>query len=158
MTTIDTARPTSVPEAVTLADYDPARLDDLIPMWRASFERGVGVVDPHTLAEQRDYFLAQVLPQCDVRFALRGNDLVGFVAASPESVAQLYVRVGCQRQGIGTRMLDWAKVHSTGSLWLYAFAQNRVACAFYERHGFAVAARGFEPNWRLDDVRYVWRA
>jgi ribosomal protein S18 acetylase RimI-like enzyme len=71
---------------------------------------------------------------------------------------QLYVRVGCQRQGIGTRMLDWAKSRSTGSLWLYTFAQNLVACAFYERNGFRVAARGFEPNWGLDDVRYVWRA
>ena len=141
-----------------LVDYDPARLDDLVPMWRASFEQGVGIVDPHPLAEQRDYFLAEVLPRCDVKLAVRGDELVGFVAANHESVAQLYVRVGCQRQGVGSRMLDWAKSRSTGSLWLYAFAQNRVACAFYERHGFAVAARGFEPNWRLDDVRYVWRA
>ena len=158
MSTSAPAEPPATPDAIALAAYDPARLDDLVPMWRASFERGVGVVDPHPLAEQRDYFLSQVLPRCDVRIALRGDELVGFVAANHESVAQLYVRVGCQRQGIGTRMLDWAKCRSTGSLWLYTFAQNRVACAFYERHGFAVAARGFEPTWRLDDVRYVWRA
>jgi len=158
MTRISAPVARATPDAIALVDYDAARLDDLVPMWRASFERGVGIVDPHTLAEQRAYFLAQVLPKCDVRLALRGDALVGFVAASHESIAQLYVRVGCQRQGIGTRMLDWAKAHSTGSLWLYAFAQNRVACAFYERHGFAVAARGFEPTWQLDDVRYVWRA
>ena len=158
MTRISAPVARATPDAIALVDYDAARLDDLVPMWRASFERGVGIVDPHTLAEQRAYFLAQVLPKCDVRLALRGDALVGFVAASHESIAQLYVRVGCQQQGIGTRMLDWAKAHSAGSLWLYAFAQNRVACAFYERHGFAVAARGFEPTWRLDDVRYVWRA
>ena len=158
MSTITAAESRATPEAIALVDYDPARLDDLVPMWRASFERGVGIIDPHPLADQRDYFLAQVLPRCDVRFALRGEELVGFVAANHESVAQLYVRVGCHRQGIGTRMLDWAKSRSTGSLWLYTFARNRVACAFYERQGFAVAARGFEPTWRLDDVRYVWRA
>jgi len=158
MTTIAIAGSRATPDPVALVDYDPARLDDLVPMWRASFEQGVGIVDPHPLAEQRDYFLTRVLPRCDVKLAVRGDELVGFVAANHESVAQLYVRIGCQRQRIGTRMLDWAKSRSTGSLWLYTFAQNRVACAFYERQGFAVAARGFEPTWRLDDVRYVWRA
>jgi len=144
--------------AITLVDYDAARLDELVPMWRRSFERGVGVVDPNPLAEQRNYFLTRVLPGNDVRLALAGSALVGFVAANRESIAQLFVRVGWQRQGIGTRMLDWAKAGSTGSLWLYTFAQNLVACAFYERHGFRVAARGFEPTWGLDDVRYEWRA
>jgi len=107
MTPIASPEARATPDA--LVDYDPARLDDLVPMWRASFEQGVGIVDPHPLAEQRDYFLTRVLPRCDVKLAVRGDELVGFVAANHESVAQLYVRVGCQRQGVGSRMLDWAK-------------------------------------------------
>ena len=143
---------------MTLAGYDPARLEALVPMWRASFELGVGVVDPHPLADQRAYFLREVLPRHDVRLALDGDALVGFVAASRESVAQLYVRVGCHHRGIGTRMLDWAKDQSDGSLWLYTFARNRGARAFYARHGFREVAYGFEPSWQLDDVRLEWRA
>ena len=127
-------------------------------MWRASFERGVGIVDPHPLGEQRAYFLSEVLPRHDVRLALRDGELVGFVAASRDSVAQLYVRVGCQREGIGTLMLDWAKAQSVGSLWLMTFARNRGARAFYARHGFVETAHGFEPFWQLDDVRLAWRA
>ena len=142
----------------SLIAYDPARLDELLPMWRASFEGGVGIVDPHPLHEQRDYFLREVLPRHDVRVAMLGDALVGFVAASRESIAQLYVRVGCQRSGIGTRMLDWAKAQSGGSLWLHTFAQNRGARAFYERHGFRAVAFGFEPFWQLDDVKYAWPA
>ena len=142
--------------SATIVDFDARRIDELLPMWRASFEAGVGIVDQHPLSQQRDYFLTEVLPHNDVRFAIVGNQLVGFVAATAESIAQLYVRVGWQRRGIGTQLLAWAKAHSTGSLWLYTFARNLRARAFYERNGFVAIAYGFEPMWQLEDVKYQW--
>jgi len=145
-------------ELVTLAEYRDACLDELVPMWRASFEAGVGVKDPHPLAEQRHYFLAEVVPRNAVRLAILDAALVGFVAASRESVAQLYVRVGFQRIGIGSKLLEWAKAQSAGSLWLFTFARNLGACSFYERNGFVAVARGFEPMWQLNDVKYHWSA
>lgn len=143
---------------IDLVGFDPQRIDELIPMWRASFEAGVGIVDPNPLAEQKQYFLDAVLPHNTVRLARLDGELVGFVAASTESVAQLFVRVGWQRRGIGTRMLDWAKQQSAGSLWLYTFARNHGARAFYARQGFVEVAYGFEPTWQLDDVRLHWTA
>jgi GNAT superfamily N-acetyltransferase len=140
----------------TLVPYDARHIEPLIPMWRASFEAGVGIVDPHPLADQRQYFLREVLPHNRVRLALLGDELVGFVAASAQSIAQLYVRVGFQRQGIGARLLHWAKEQSSGSLELYTFARNAGARAFYERNGFVAVAHGFEPHWQLDDVKYQW--
>jgi GNAT superfamily N-acetyltransferase len=144
--------------APILAAFDPRRVDELVAMWRASFERGVGVVDPHPLAEQRDYLLREVLPRNDVRFALLEDELVGFIAASAESIAQLYVRNGFQRRGIGAAMVNWAKAQSAGSLWLYTFARNLGARAFYEQQGFVAIAYGFEPTWQLADVKYRWQA
>jgi len=141
---------------ITLAEYRASRLDELIALWRASFEAGVGVVDPHPLHEQRAYFVDKVLPQHAVRVACAGDRLVGFIAASPESVNQLFVRVGWQRQRIGSRLLEWAQSQSAGSLWLYTVAHNRVARRFYEQHGFVIEAEGYEPTWRLADVRYRW--
>lgn len=145
---------------VELVGFELHRLDELVPMWRASFEAAVGVTDPHPLAEQRQYFLETVLPHHEVRLALDPADgrLLGFVAASRESVAQLFVRIGEQRRGIGRAMLDWAKAQSAGCLWLYTFARNTGARAFYQREGFVVVAHGFEPHWRLDDVKYHWQA
>ena len=145
---------------IELAAFEPAQVDDLISMWRQAFEHGVGIIDPHPIAEQKQYFVDKVLPGHAVTCALegtpRGARLVGFVAASPESVSQLHVRVGWHRRGIGTRLLGWAQAQSTGSLWLYTFACNRVARAFYEHHGFIDIAHGFEPEWQLDDVKYLW--
>ena len=142
-------------QLVPLADR---HLDELVPLWRASFEDGVGVTDPHPLAEQRAYLLREVLPHHAARVAFSDETMVGWIAASRESVAQLYVRVGWQRRGIGRMLLDWAKAQSRGSLWLYTFARNTRACAFYESQGFRVVARGFEPMWQLDDVCYLWDA
>ena len=77
-------------------------------------------------------------------------------SASDQSIAQLYVRVGFERRGIGTLLVDWAKQNSSGTLWLYTFARNLGACAFYERQGFRVSARGYEPSWQLEDIKYQW--
>ena len=142
--------------SLTLEKFDHARLDELVLMWRAGLRAAVGIDDPHPFEEHKRYFLTEVFPRNTVRLALLGGRLVGFVAATPDSVAQLHVRVGYQRRGIGTRLLAWAKEQSSGSLWLYTFARNRGARAFYERSGFVATAYDFEPEWRLEDVKYEW--
>ena len=144
--------------AVSLVGFRPEHTGELVRMWRESFEYGVGVVDPHPIEEQERYLLDVVLPSSEIRVALVDDRMVGFVAATTDSVLHLYVRKGCFGQGIGTRLLEWAKGQSVGSLWLFAFARNGGARAFYERHGFRIVARGYEPNWKLDDLKYEWRA
>lgn len=129
----------------------------LVDLWRAAFEFGVGIVDPHPIEGQRRFFVDQVLPEYEVDVAVRGSEIVGFLASNRESIGQLYVRVGCHRQGIGTLLLDLAKSRSDGSLWLYTFARNAVARQFYERHRFVDIGHGFENMWNLEDVRYLWR-
>lgn len=146
-----------MPEApAALIEYTFPWREALVHMWRESFEFGVGITDPHPIAEQAAYFETEVLPKNNVRLALAAGQLVAFVAASGESVSQLHVRVGFHRQGIGSQLINWAKSQSIGSLWLYTFARNTVAQAFYEHHGFRVVARGFEPTWQLEDIKYQW--
>ena len=120
------------------------------------FEHGVGITDPYTLDEQIEYLRTEVMPANRVRVAKQNGTIVAFLASNPESIAQLHVRVqniGC---GIGTQMLQLAQSESSGSLWLFTFAQNLRACRFYEHHGFVAVAYGFEPIWKLNDVKYQW--
>ena len=125
-------------------------------MWRESFEHGVGITDPHPLDEQVAYFEREVHPHNRVRLAKDAERIIGFLASNAESVAQLHVRVGHHRRGIGTHLLGLAKSDSVGTLWLFTFARNSGACAFYESQGFRVVQRGFEPTWQLEDVKYAW--
>ncbi len=139
-----------------VSDFEPQQTRDLMLMWRASFEQGVGVVDPHPVEEQIEYFEQKVRPCCAVRVAHRRDELVGFIASNAESVSQLYVRVQNIGQGIGTQLLGLAKTESSGRLWLFTFASNLRARRFYERNGFVDVAHGFEPMWQLEDVRFEW--
>jgi ribosomal protein S18 acetylase RimI-like enzyme len=143
---------------VELVPFAEEHTEGLVDMWRASFERAVRVADPHPIEEQRAYLLTKVVPSNEVLVAVADAAVVGFVAASGESIAQLYVHPDWQRRGLGTRLLQWAKDRSGGRLWLYTFARNRLARSFYESHGFRIVARGFEPEWRLADLRYEWTA
>jgi hypothetical protein len=52
--------------------------------------------------------------------------------------------------------LNCAKNRSNGTLWLFTFAQNQTARAFYESQGFRAVAHGFEPTWKLHDIKYSW--
>lgn len=141
---------------LAISEYSPEHADELVRMWRASFEQGVGIKDPNPLEGQVAYLHEQVLPRHTVRLAWQDNTLVGFLAANKESVAQLYVRLGYHRRGIGSYLLSLAKRESAGSLWLFTFQQNAVARSFYESHGFIAVEFGFEPKWQLADIRYRW--
>jgi ribosomal protein S18 acetylase RimI-like enzyme len=143
---------------VTFSEFTPSATDPLVRMWRASFEHGVGITNPHPIEGQVEFFLANVVPNNRVRVAWREGELVGFMASNHESISQLYVNTECLRQGIGSSFVHLAQAESSGSLWLFTFAKNQRACQFYERHGFTIAARGFEPFWQLEDVKYIWSA
>ena len=148
--------PDDLPDTLTIQPCRPEHEAALVPLWRASFEHGVGVAVPNTLEEHRRYFAEHVLAHTRVQVAPRGTRLVGFMSTTAESVEQLYVHVDHLGQGIGSRLLDLAKAQSGGSLWLYAFARNTTARRFYERHGFEIIERGFEPKMQLADLHYRW--
>lgn len=139
-----------------IVDWDGNWLDPLLPMWRSAFEQAIGRPDTNPIEGPRRYFLEEVVPRHRVRLAIQDGHLVGFIAADHESVNQLYVSPGHQGRGIGSRLLDEAKASSSGTLWLYTFERNAGARRFYERHGFEVVERGFEPNWQLADLKYRW--
>jgi ribosomal protein S18 acetylase RimI-like enzyme len=141
---------------VTIEPFRAEFSEALVALWRASFERGVGVAVPHPLADHRRFFEEHVLVETAVHVALRDGELIGFISSTPEAVLQLYVRVDHLGEGIGTRLLDLAKARSDGTLWLHTFATNLRAQRFYERHGFDIEERGFEPVIQLDDIRYRW--
>jgi GNAT superfamily N-acetyltransferase len=141
---------------IHLEHFRPEHAHELVRMWRESFEHGVGIKDPHPIEEQERYLAEVVAKTNAIRVAFLEGMMVGFVAASPDSIAQCYVRKGFHRRGIGSRLVEWAKQQSRGSLWLYTFERNAIARAFYERHGFRIVARGHEPSWDLDDLRYEW--
>ena len=146
-----------MPAPIELTPCRPEFRERLVDLWRASFALGVGAPVPNPRDEHLRYFDEHVLAKTRVETALCDGEPVGFCASTPEAVMQLYVHVDHLGRGIGSRLLDHAKAASSGRLWLYTFVTNTNAQRFYERHGFEIVERGFEPVMQLGDLRYEWR-
>ncbi|HEY2093496.1 MAG TPA: GNAT family N-acetyltransferase [Thermoanaerobaculia bacterium] len=147
-------------ETFDVVDYTPTYGHDLVRMWRESFERPVGIVDWHSLEDQRRYLEESVVPNNRVLVVVSEAtaDVIGFMATTPEVISQLYVHVGHQHEGIGSMLVNMAKQQSKGRLRLFTFKVNKLAQRFYERHGFRVIGEGFEKDWQLEDLEYEWSA
>lgn len=143
-----------------IVPYESKYLREVVAMWRASFEKALGLVDPHPIEDQIEYFEGDVLPKYEVSLLREDGSgkIVGLLACHSDEIEALYVHVDYHRQGLGTRLLELAKAQSSGRLQLYTFERNQNAQRFYEHHGFRVIARGFEEFWQLADLRYEWRS
>ena len=75
----------TAPGPVELVDFVDAHTDELVRMWRQSFEHGVGIVDPHPLREQRRYFIEHVLPSQAVRVAMVDGAMVKVISSLGKS-------------------------------------------------------------------------
>ena len=130
----------------------------LVKMWRESFEQALGVMDPHPLLEQLNYLHEVVVANNQVHIVLdpATNNVIGFLAANKNMVAQLYVHINYQGKGIGTQLIEIAKQNSDGRLRLFTFKSNIKAQRFYEHHGFKIIGQGFEEEWQLEDLEYEW--
>ena len=143
-----------------ILDYSSEYGLELVQMWRDSFEQAVGVIDPHSLEDQLRALEEKIVPENRVRVVLEQGTgkVIGFLASTSQTISQLYIHLDYQNKGIGSLLVNVAKEDSTGSLRLFTFECNKRAQRFYERHGFKVVGRGFEPTWQLNDVEYEWRA
>jgi ribosomal protein S18 acetylase RimI-like enzyme len=147
-------------QEIVIVDYSPEYARELVAMWRESFERALGIINPHPLEGQLRYLEETVVPENHVRLVLDKSDskIIGIMASTPDHIAQLYVHVNHQHKGIGTMLLNIAKQNSNGRLRLFTFKANRNAQRFYEHHGFKIIGRGFEEMWQLEDIEYEWLA
>jgi hypothetical protein len=134
-------------------EYEAPYLDRLVGLWRQAFEFGVGVTDPHPLAEQREYFVSKVLPTNQVTLALFESQLVGFVAASAESVAQLHVQV-CTGKALAQTCWRCPK---PGLQVVFGCMLTRNTRRASSTRRTLVLERGFELDWQLEDVKYTGR-
>jgi GNAT superfamily N-acetyltransferase len=112
----------------------------------------------HSDAEVRAWIYDKLLPSAETWVAELDGRIVGFAAIRGQELDQLYIEPGFYRRGIGSLLVAKAKERRPGGLWLYTFARNARARAFYESHGFVVigSSDGSDNEEREPDLRYEW--
>ena len=153
---------------VEFMPFQPSFGLELVKLWRASFQRAMGLVEQNRWEEVEDqlrFFMDYAPENIQVAMTPNNSALVGFMVLEGRVIEQLYVHVDHQGQGLGAQFFQRAKAISPSGLELYTFQKNVRAQAFYDQHGFVEAARGFaraednpwaENDADLADVMMLW--
>ncbi|WP_374563717.1 N-acetyltransferase family protein [Ideonella sp.] len=143
-----------------IAAHDAAEVDTVIRRWHGTNVDSYWYNDTHqnhTLEGARAFFLAEVLPTCEVLVALVDGVLAGMTALQAPWIMQMAVFAEYRRHGVGSALLAAARARSPAELRLFTFQRNHAARAFYERHGFIAQRLGTSPAPENEpDVEYAW--
>lgn len=136
-----------------------ADFDEVARIWFESW-RTVGVVVAQDVSIEE---LAARIPDdidkgWDLYVAEQGGVIRAMMALLPgdQQLDQLFVDPPFHGQGIGTQLLDFAKVQMPGGMGLRTAKANSKAIAFYERHGFVHVRDDLHPRLRYPIVYYRW--
>lgn len=146
----------------SVRDFVEADFDELVALWHETNLLSYPYVrahQEHTLADASRFFRASILAECQIWVAESTSRLLlGFLAFNAPWIRQLAVFPSFQRQGIGTALLEKARVWSPVELRVFTFRRNTAARSFYEHHGFTAVALGVSPAPESEpDVQYRWR-
>jgi GNAT superfamily N-acetyltransferase len=142
-------RAATAADAAAVADIDLAARAEALPTVRWA----------HTPDEVRGWIANVLLPGGDVWVAEEAGVVVGYLAMAGDLVAQLHVRPGHWRRGIGTTLLRHAKQIRPDGLRLWCFQVNARARAFYAAQGFVAVefTDGGGNEEREPDILFAWR-
>ena len=148
-------------EDVTVRPFEPRDRDRVIDGWHASNRASypyVAEIQRHTFDDDRRFFDERIVPGCRIFVAETRGEVAGMLALEAPWIRHFAVFEGYRSRGIGSRLLEAARLHAPDELRLFTFQRNAGARRFYERHGFHVVALGVSPAPELEpDVEYAWR-
>jgi len=146
-----TIRPAAVDDLSAMADVFVAARDAAVPAMPPSIH------PPH---EVRAFYagLDLVGGEREGWVAEDGRGIVAFAEFKGDWLDSLYVRPDAQGEGIGSALLDVAKVVRPEGFSLWVFESNAPARGFYARHGLVEREHtdGSGNEERAPDLRMEW--
>jgi GNAT superfamily N-acetyltransferase len=103
-------------------------------------------------------FIAGVVASDQVHVAERDGVIIGFAAVAGSWLAHLNVHPSFQSEGVGSRLIAWAKEISPTGLDLWVFQRNTRAHALYASHGWhdVVLTDGADNEEGQPDAHMRW--
>ncbi|HZI51381.1 MAG TPA: GNAT family N-acetyltransferase [Terriglobia bacterium] len=111
-----------------------------------------------TVAQAGDAFRRSIRSRCDIWVITIRDKIAGFLAMKGSYIGWLYIDPNHWREGLGSRLLDFAKSLSPHGLELHTHQENHTGRGFYEKHEFQAVRFGVSPPPECaPDVEYHWR-
>jgi GNAT superfamily N-acetyltransferase len=148
---------------VNLRSAQVADASRLAEIYLASRKRYISYAPlAHTDAEILMWIQHTLIPDGGVTVAILDSTLVGFLAVSQGDrfrwIDHLYLDPSLVGAGIGSSLVELAKIQLHPPIRLYTFQQNDGARRFYRRHGFREIelTDGSSNEERTPDVLMEW--
>jgi len=137
----------------------PGDADAVAAVFIASFETLTFLPRLHSHDEHRTFVRDVVLAEQEVWVAEDDVGIAGFAALTDEQLAHLYVDPRAQKRGIGSALLEQAKMRRPGGFTFWVFQANEPARRFYEARGCSLVklTDGSGNEERTPDALYRWR-
>ena len=113
----------------------------------------------HSVEGIQAWLHEHVIPQGSAYVWELSGTIAGWINVRAGWVEHLFCRRGFTSQGLGSRMMEFAKSQSPNGLQLWTFQVNEGARRFYRRHGFQEVefTDGSNNEENEPDVRLVWK-
>jgi putative acetyltransferase len=145
-----------------LRDFVEADLPHLVDLWVAAWsEIGLGINFHDRRAWLIDHLRTLRAGGAEILVGLdAGRRPAGFAVIDTRSgyLDQLCVAPPERGSGLAAALVDQAKRRSPGVIELDVNEMNPRARRFYEREGFSIVGRGFNPQSGLPTLKMRWRA
>lgn len=132
---------------------DAGEANEVAELWLSSRRGAVPPIPPpiHSDDDVRSWFLEVVLPRGDTWVLDGDTGIVGLLVLADGRVDQLYVKPDWNGDGVGSKLLDFAKAARPNGLGLWTFRANTRArrCALGPRVGPQLASGRLKSAKRL---------
>jgi putative acetyltransferase len=145
---------------IVLRPYRPEDESCVVRLWWDSWHSiRPGLRHPQGFPDFQARWRSEIVPRHEVVVAADGETVVGVAAADVAArvLSQIFVQPGRKREGIGSRMLMWARTRMPEGFRLETLEENQASRSFYERHGLTAGDRGINPVNGLPTVTYCWK-
>lgn len=148
------------PTPVTLRPALPADCDAIAEIWHHSASLptvGPAVLPP--LAEMRRRVDAELAAGWVVTLAARGDEIIGFLAITPNRahLEELFIRPDALGAGAGRALLAHAMATMPDGFTLFTRTGNARARRFYEKAGLLALREDVHPRSGDPIVYYGWK-
>ena len=128
-------------------------------VWRRSRQHAQPWLEGRVARSEADDLrrIEHVAATGQVWVAIDEGVLIGLLGLVGQQLDLLYVEPSAQGRGVGTTLLEHARVVSPSGLTLFTHQRNVRARAFYEHRGFRATRLGTSPAPESEpDVLYEW--
>lgn len=129
-------------------------LTEVINIWLSVNIDAHDFIDSNYWIDNKD-IVETSLVQAEVYVYTSNNKILGFIGLDGNYIAGIFVSTSTQSKGIGTKLLNYAKLKKE-SLNLSVYEKNNRAIHFYTREGFKIIKENLDTETNEKELFMSW--